>query len=316
MTDRWALALALRLTALASTGVLILLFVAWALAQGLPGGDQLLYLTQPDINNRARLILHDLRHDTHLPLPVELIGWGLDATWSPDGQAVAFTTFQPDEVRRDIYTFDLPNGPLRRVTGRALADHNSPSWSPDGRYLAYQAIDSTAATGWDIYIHDLHADTFEAVYVTPGMDGLPAWSPDGERLAFVGLEAESETYALLLLDVASGEVTPLLGLAEAGFNVPLAWSPDGAALVFSAPLAFRNVNLYRIEIASREMRQLTSGSSGPTEPDWSPDGERLAFTSYHPQGTDLRIYTMDASGGGMTLITPGTAGYRQPAWRP
>ncbi|MFW5772308.1 MAG: hypothetical protein ACOCZH_03210 [Phototrophicaceae bacterium] len=293
MTDHLALALALRLTTLASTGVLVLLIVAWALAQGLPGGDQLLYLTQPDINNRARLILHDLRHDTHLPLPVELIGWGLDATWSPDGQAVAFTTFQPDAVRRD-----------------------SPSWSPDGRYLAYQAIDSAAATGWDIYIHDLHTDTFEAVYVTPGMDGLPAWSPDGERLAFVGLDAASETYAILLLDVASGELTPLLGLAEAGFNVPLAWSPDGAALVFSAPLAFRNVNLYRIEIASGEMRQLTSGSSSPTEPDWSPGGERLAFTSYHPQGTDLRIYTMDASGGSMTLITPGTAGYRQPAWRP
>ena len=316
MTNRLALPLALRLMALANAAFLLLLAGAWTLAHSLPAGDQLLYLTQPDINNRARLYIHDLRHDLRLPLPVDLIGWGLDAAWSPDGRSVAFTTVQPDEVRRDVYTYTLPRGPLRRVSSSALADHNSPSWSPDGRYLAYQAIDSAAATGWDVYIHDLEHDTYEAVYVTPGMDGLPAWSPDGQRLAFVGLEAESETYAILLLDIANGEVTSLLGLAEASFNVPLAWSPDGSALVFSAPLAFRNVNLYRIEIASGEMRQLTSDSGGATEPDWSPDGRRIAFTSYRPQGVVLRIYTIDANGGDMTLITPGTADYRQPAWRP
>lgn len=316
MTPGPALTLALRLVALAGGAALLLLAVAWGLAALLPGGDQLLYLTQPNADNRARLYIHDLRHDLRLPLPVELIGWGLDATWSPDGRTVAFTTFQPNEVRRDIYTYTLPGGPLRRVTGSALVDHNSPSWSPDGRYLAYQAIDSDAGTGWDIYIHDLHSDTVEAVYVTPGMDGLPAWSPDGERLAFIGLDAQSEAYAILLLDVASGEVRSLLGLAEAGFNVPLAWSPDGTALVFSAPLAYRTVNLYRIDVASGQMRQLTSEPGTAIEPAWSPDGRRIAFVSYRPQGVYLRVYTMDASGDDIQLVTPGTAGYRQPAWRP
>ena len=103
------------------------------------------------------------------------------------------------------------------------ADMPQTDANPGGPWVAFV---SSGLDGFDIYIvHDDGTD-LHAVVKEPGNDLGPTWSPDGRKIAFEsnhGSEAGA-TYALYVVDVASGVIAPLpTGLSDA---VSPAWSPE------------------------------------------------------------------------------------------
>lgn len=82
----------------------------------------------------------------------------------------------------------------------------------------------------------------------------------------------------------------------------VAWSPDGAWLVFSAPGADRRTHLHRIRPNGRIAQQLTFLDGHQVEPQWSPDGQWLAFEHYQ-QGPDGDIYRLSADGKYLQRLT-------------
>jgi Tol biopolymer transport system component len=90
----------------------------------------------------------------------------------------------------------------------------------------------------------------------------------------------------------------------------LSWSPDGQWLAYSGTCGGECISKVRVD--GTQTTFLTSGECGPrvciaTEPEWSPDGEQIAFRSA------TGLYTMDADGENMRSI--GVSG-SQPSWRP
>ena len=95
-----------------------------------------------------------------------------------------------------------------------------------------------------------------------------------------------------------------------GTNMAAAPSPDGRRIVFSAQGA-----LWVMPVGGGQARRITDYRLEPTAPVWSPDGKRIAFQNYAPEG-NFHIWTISPEGHHATELTTGPYDDREPAWLP
>jgi TolB protein len=127
----------------------------------------------------------------------------------------------------------------------------------------------------------------------------PAWSPDGRQIAYVSFESGQP--AIYLQDLTTGK--RVVVSQRTGLNSAPAFSPDGKSLALTLSSSPGNPDVYVLDIASRQLRRITSTSGGVinTEPVWSSDGQSLYFTS--DRGGTPQIYKVGAQGGEAQRVT-------------
>ena len=184
---------------------------------------------------------------------------------SPDGTLIAFDSDRDGE--RGVYVADAEGRDVRRVSGEGFAA--VPSWSPDGRTLAFVRAESDKPRVWNIWTVDL--DTGRQERVTSHAVGTPwgaAWFPDGSRIAY------SHEDRLIIRSID--------GRRRATFESPIrgrmvrtpAVSPDGRHVIFQVYKS----GAWLLDVASGRMRKVLSDPTAE-EFTWSPDGKRVAYHS-------------------------------------
>lgn len=174
-----------------------------------------------------------------------------DAQPAPDGQSLAFTLRRFDDLNRmDIALHDLSSGETRRLYGQPKVRAWMPRWSPDGQWLAFICQQGGYDDLWRI-----RPDGSELEQVTRlGLDIASfAWSPDGKLIALTVMRMGA--LDLGFWDLAARQYVELrrgLG-AHANPN----WAPDGSFLTFEYESPVQPPDLYRLELASGEVTQLT-----------------------------------------------------------
>lgn len=163
---------------------------------------------------------------------------------SPDGHTIAYTVSNGGEIR--IWTMDFDGSNRRQLSQGPLQD-NSPTWSPDGRYIAY----ASAVGGFgNTEIIVMEADGTNPVNITqsPGGDCCPSWSPDGTRIAFNSTRDQSNS--IWLIDPDGRNPTPVTDNTS-GEGIP-SWSPDGSTLLFDSSRAetMGGREIYRLSVAN------------------------------------------------------------------
>jgi TolB protein len=175
-----------------------------------------------------------------------------------------------------------------------------PSWSADGRLLAYSASDGQGSGEWRLKIRDFATGKTHHLEDIDGL--LPHWAPQGHRIVFQRMKHRDGWIASLwTLEFEQGEVRNLTTLysSDEWAAINPAWSPDGRHIVFAT--AGRNRarpggldhadNLWVIEADGTGPVRLTTSSAGDWMPTWSSDG-RIYFVSDRSGGN--RIWSLEA----------------------
>jgi TolB protein len=125
----------------------------------------------------------------------------------------------------------------------------------------------------------------------------PAWSPDSRQLAYVSFEGDKSSIWVQTLRTGNRFRVS----SRAGINGAPSFSPDGRRLVVTLGGVEGNLDIYVMDINSRQATRLTTHRAIDTEGSWSPDGQHIYFTSDRSGGP--QIYRLPAAGGTPERVT-------------
>jgi TolB protein len=171
----------------------------------------------------------------------------------------------------------------------------SPSWSPDGKKVAYVSFEKKSAA---IYVQTLASGERVRVADYPGINGAPAWSPDGTRLALtLSKDGSPDIYVLNLSTHSLTKLTKSFAI-----DTEPSWSPDGSSIVFTSDRGGKP-QIYIVPSQGGQEKRLTFSGNYNARASFSPDGRSLVMV--HGNGNDYRIAVMDMASRSINVLTAG-----------
>lgn len=218
-------------------------------------GGEGLYLVDPSVGSTAAV-----------PETADV----LDAAWSPDGTRLAMTLWGVEGLTPSVYTMN-PDGSDRELVVR---NASSPTWSPDGESLAFvrETYSNQEEETTQLVVANSDGEE-ERVLLTDSvlLVSTPAWSPDGRLIAFVGDGGRIELVS------PDGKKRRGFDIGASGTN--LSWSPDSSRLAYDTYVSESRHVVVVLDLATGEETLLTGEQEGAQAPEWSPEGDQIAFLS-------------------------------------
>lgn len=174
----------------------------------------------------------------------------------------------------------------------------SPSWSPDGRKLAYVSFERGNSS---IFIQDIGTGAREEIAKFRGINGAPAFSPDGRRLALtLSRSGNPEIYVMDLGSKSLNQVTNQMGI-----DTEPTWSADGGTIYFTSDRGGRP-QIYQVSASGGGASRVTFQGSYNATATVSYDGKKIAVAQ--GSGNTYRIAMLDRSLGSprWSTLSPGS----------
>jgi len=189
----------------------------------------------------------------------------MGAEWNQDGSLCVISLSK--DGNNEIYLLDGTSGAvMRRLTTHSAID-SSPSWSPDGKRIAFVSDRSGSP---QIHVMNIWGGNLRRVSKNHGYATSPAWSPHGNEIVYNAM-MEGGRFDLFVLNEKTGAVRRLTH--GSGSNEDPSWSPDGRQIVFSSGRKERggkkNRQLYIIGASGGKAHQISRGKVDYFTPTWS-----------------------------------------------
>jgi dipeptidyl aminopeptidase/acylaminoacyl peptidase len=247
-----------------------------------------------------------------------------DPQLSPDSQSVAYTVktllLKEDKSEERIWAVPTSGGDAIPMTAEGVSSSH-PRWSPDGKYLAFLSARNEGKT--QIWLLNRSGGEAQRLTDTPQDVDDFAWSPDSTRLVVILRDASEEELAVAKTkdkekDAEDKDKKP---------KTKKPWVID--RLQFKTDevgyLDRRRAHLYVLDLATKNLTQITSGDYDDAHPAWSPDGHLIAFASNRSKPDPDRTYNTDIwvvaanntdQGAQLTQVTTNPGDDDTPSWSP
>lgn len=231
---------------------------------------------------------------------------------SPDGNWVVYVLSSVDSAKdkrnQDLWMISWDGTQNIRLTYTDDGE-TSPSFSPDGKFIAFLSSrsagndDSKSDNNTQLWLLDRRGGEGRKITAVKGEIADYTWSPDGKKVVLV---MKDEDYS----DTAATELRKPYVIDRYHFKED-----------YTGYLDRRNTHLYLLDIASQKIDTLTRGIYDESDPEISPDGKKLAFSSNRTADPDRNenadIYVMDlVPGAPAQQLTTWAGSDKQPKWSP
>jgi Tol biopolymer transport system component len=304
-----------------------------------PEHDRVLYVASLDSTNRIRLFQSD-SHATYAPpgfvismLGNTLLAQPFDASSlrvtgepipiaeqverNPGSRRGAFSVSQTGVLAyrpigdTELVWFDRTGQRAQKIgpPGR----YSNPALSPDNRHVAVARADPETGTT-SIWLFELARDVASRFTFEPSFDDMPVWSPDGSRIVFRSNRSAGWGFYEKASSGTGPEETVLNRLPVSA--VPLAWSPDGRFLLYTAgadPNAPRRNALWLLpRSGDRKPVPYLQTQADELQARLSPDGGWMAYVSNESGRNDVYVRPFPSGEGKWQISVNGGS---EPAWR-
>ena len=257
--------------------------------------------------------------------------------WSPDGTQLAFASDRDTGGNNvDLYLMQVnpdgsPGTVTRLTTSTDGADSLYPTWSPDGKRIAYMhgqidisSLQTLKASTSQLYVADVTTNAITPLTTDNTTKFVtPAWSPDGTQLAYASTDPGSGKFVLDIspIDANNTLYPPIHQFVDTNSNIVMpAWSPDGKSLAYASDLDGPLFDIWVAPVGPGTPNVLTFGSFAINgKPVFSPDGTKIAWMRGAQNSTSfssLDIWTMNTDGSNQTALAGNsTAEDSFPSWQ-
>lgn len=208
---------------------------------------------------------------------------------------IAYVVKNPGKFQLKVADWDGDNEQTAASSSEPII---SPSWSPDGRRLAYVSFEpkkpvvvvQTLATGKRVVVANFR-----------GTNSSPAWSPDGRKLA-VTLTKDGGSHVYLMDLEHPGQ--PVKLTTDSTIDTEPSFSPDGKWIAFTSDRSgVGKPQIFRISVEGGEPERLTYSGTFNTTPRYSYDGRKLVYVERN--GGTFRVQLLDIESKQTQSLTDG-----------
>ncbi len=244
-------------------------------------GHEDYYRMAPDGSNVQKLSFGTLPSTALKSLPI----------WSPALQKFVFSA-SVNTTDADIYSMNQDGSDLKDVTNTPGIYESTPVPSPDGKYIAFVAIDL------DLDVFIIKSDGSDRINISnhQARDVDPRWMPDSQHILFSSNRSGSPN--IYISDLQGKDMKDISN--GTGLDATYSLSTDGKKIAIDSDRS-GNMDIFSIDISGENAVNLTKNPARDVEPQWSPDGQWIAFRSDRDGGWHL--YVMKADGSQVTRLT-------------
>ena len=248
-------------------------------------------------------------------------------TLSPDGKKIVFDSNRNRGEGEPLNTSDLFVMNANGTDQTFLARGASPTWSPDGKHIAFHAsasgrgrpINTTlgaATEDSDIFVANVddlleHGSPPRNLTNDPAaVDDDPDWSRDGQSIVYTSHDVDQRppnldyTTAEVYLRAADGTGTPTRLTNNSEEERAPDWSHEGDRLAYMCRTGSARFEICVMNADGTNQRQITDNEDADLTPAWSPSDDRIFF--HRPTGTPIRnqLWWISADGASEQLLLP------------
>jgi Tol biopolymer transport system component len=221
-----------------------------------------------------------------------------EATWSPDGKSILFTSNR-ENGNSEIYLMNADGNAQINLTNSRGYDGQA-SWSPDGKLIAFTSDRDGALAVYIMVLDSGNIQKLKTNNSSVSSNVNPVWSPDGQWLVY-RKQNEQAKGDLWLVNLKNMQHTQLTSHEKYDDSLP-DWSPDSRKIVYQSRRN-KEYNIYLYDINKHKEIKLTNLPSADSQPRWSNQGTKITFISTRGPSGRTQVFIMNEDGSEQFGIT-------------